>query len=224
MVHIIPPAYNAGRPGEKRLAMNVKPIGVIIATKVEAEPFIEGLRLSRMETRPVPLYGKGPIVLAVSGIGKTNAALAAAGLIGAHGPAMTVNCGAAGAAHPGLTVGEIFQIDRVYELDRPHLVHGRPMTHRPDTLKGFPGATLATQDRPILVDEDRRDAHRHADLVDMEGAAIVQACRAFGVPVYLFKIVSDTPGHGRKDIIERIAAVRHDLFAFFRERVLPAIT
>jgi nucleoside phosphorylase len=58
----------------------------------------------------------------------------------------------------------------------------------------------------------------------MEGSAIVQSCRASGVPVYLFKVVSDTAGHGRKDIIERIAAVRHDLFTFFRERILPAIS
>ncbi|MBN2078590.1 MAG: 5'-methylthioadenosine/S-adenosylhomocysteine nucleosidase [Spirochaetes bacterium] len=204
--------------------MRVKKIGIIIATKIEAEPFIEGLRMRRIARKPVPLYGNGSLVLAVSGIGKTNAALGAARLIGDHHPALAVNCGAAGAAHPGLHTGEIFQIDRVYELDRPHLVHGRPMTHRPDTLKGFPCATLATQDRPVMEDDDRREACRHADLVDMEGAAIVQACRASGLPVYLFKIVSDTAGHGRKEIIERMAAVRHDLFAFFSERVLPAIT
>ncbi|TFH39341.1 MAG: hypothetical protein E4G96_09220 [Chrysiogenales bacterium] len=199
-------------------------IAIIIATKIEAEPFIDGLRLPALGKGPVPLYGNDSLLLAVSGIGKSNAAAATVFLIERHHPSLVINCGAAGAANPGMHVGDIFQIDRVYELDRPHLVHGRPMIHRPDTMKGFTRASLATQDRPVIGGEERLAAAQHADLLDMEGAAIVQTCHAFVVPVYLFKIVSDTTGHGRKEIIDRMLTVRHDLFAFFMERILPGIT
>lgn len=197
--------------------------GIVMATKIEAEPFIEGFGLALAEKKPVPLYSAGPLVLALSGIGKAAAAIAAAALIERHRPAAVFNCGAAGAAARGLSVGDILHIDRVYELDRPHLATGRPMTHKPDTMRGFRRASLATRDRPFLDDDDRHAAAAYADLVDMEGAAVVQACRAFGVDVYLFKIVSDLHGSGTTEIIGNMVATRGALFEFFRDRIRPGL-
>ena len=194
-----------------------------MATKIEAEPFINGFGLALVEKKPVPLYAAGPLLLALSGIGKTSAAIATAALIERHHPSAVFNCGAAGAAGGGFSVGDILHIDRVYELDRPHLTADRPVAHKPDTMRGFRRASLATRDRPFLEDDDRRAASVHADLVDMEGAAVVQACRAFGVDVYLFKIVSDTHGAGTEEIIGNMIATRGTMFEFFRDRIRPGL-
>jgi adenosylhomocysteine nucleosidase len=203
--------------------MKTKTSGIVMATKIEAEPFIEGFGLALVEKKPVRLYAAGPLVLALSGIGKAAAAIATAALIERHHPDAVFNCGAAGAAAGGFAVGDILQIDKVYEPDRLHLLTGRPMKHKPDTMRGFRRASLATRDRPFLGVEDRHAAAAHADLVDMEGAAVVQACRAYGVDVYLFKIVTDTHGAGAKEIIGTMIATRGSMFEFFRDRIRPGL-
>jgi adenosylhomocysteine nucleosidase len=203
--------------------METSTSGIIMATKIEADPFIKGLGLASIEKKPLPLFGNGQTILAISGIGKTNAAIAATTLITRYNPSALLNLGAAGAARRGFTVGEILHIEKVYEPDRPMLIIDRPVTHKPDTMKGFRRASLATRDRPFLDDKDRGSAAAYADLVDMEGAAVVQACRIFGAGVFLFKIVSDTHGAGTKEIIDNMIATRHLLFEFFRNRIAPRL-
>lgn len=197
--------------------------GIIIATKIEAEPFIQGLCLETLEKKPVHLWGNDTVVLALSDIGKSNAAIATAHLIGKYRPHQIYNIGAAGAVDLNFEIGDILHVDKVYELDRPRLLSDEPTVHKPDTLKGFRMVSLATQDRPVLKEADRIAAGKYADLVDMEGAAVVQACRAFGVNVYLFKTVTDTAGCSTKDIIINMLSTRNSLFEFFRQRVMPVI-
>jgi adenosylhomocysteine nucleosidase len=199
------------------------PIGLIIATKIEAEPFIKGLGLDTIEKTPVPVMGNGAIVLAVSEIGKTNAAIATAHLIEKLGPSRIFNLGAAGGVKRGLQIGDILHVDKIYELDRPRLPSGDPVVHMPDTLTGFRTVTLATQDRPVVTEPDRIAAGKIADLVDMEGAAVVQVCQAFEVSVNIFKIVTDTDECSPKEILVNILKTRNSLFEFFRDRVLPKI-
>lgn len=199
------------------------PIGIIIATGMEARPFIEGLGLSLIEKKPAPIYGRDPFVLAVSGIGKTCAAIAATDLIDRYHLRRILNPGAAGSTGGKYRVGDILQVDAVYELDRPIDNSGSPAEHRADTLDGFAVASLATQDRPVLSDEDRAAAGRYADLVDMEGSAVVQACRALDASVYLYKIVTDTAGCSVRSIIRNIMHTRDSLFEFCRDRVMPLL-
>ncbi len=199
------------------------PIGIIIATTMEAKPFIEGLGLSLIEKKPAPIYGAGPVVLAVSGIGKTCAAIAATDLIDRYHLRKILNLGAAGSTGGKYRVGDILHVDAVYELDRPINDSGSPAEHRADTLEGFAVASLATQDRPVLTDEDRAAAGKYADLVDMEGAAVVQACRALDASVHLYKIVTDTPGCSVRSIIKNIMHTRDSLFEFCRDRVMPLL-
>ncbi len=194
-----------------------------MATIIEAKPFIGGLGLELIEKKPVPIYGNGSAVLALCGIGKSSAAIAATDLADRYPLSRIINLGSAGATGMKHAIGEILHIDMVYELDRPRLDAEGPVEHRPDTLKGFSLATLATQDRPVLEEHDRSAAGKFADLVDMEGAAVVQACRALDVEVNLFKIVTDTAGCSVKDIIGNIVATRNSLFEFFRDRVMPAL-
>jgi nucleoside phosphorylase len=197
--------------------------GIIIATKTEAKPFIEGLGLSLIEKKPVPIYGNSSTVLALSGIGKSSAAIAATDLADRYPLLRMINLGAAGSTGIKCTIGDIFHIHTVYELDRPRPDDDGPMEHRPDTLEGFPFASLATRDRPVLEEDDRIAAGKYADLFDMEGAAVVQACRALDVEVHLFKIVTDTMECSVKDIIANIVATRNRFYEFYRDRVMPVL-
>ncbi len=197
--------------------------GIIIATKIEAKPFIDGLGLELIEKKPVPIYSNGSTVLALSGIGKSSAAIAATDLADRYPLSRIINLGAAGSTGMKFNIGDILHIDTVYELDRPRPDSDGPVEHKPDTLKGFTCATLATQDRPVLGQDDRAAAGRFADLVDMEGAAVVQACRALDVEVHLFKIVTDTTVCTVKDIIGSIVETRGQLFEFYREKVMPVL-
>jgi adenosylhomocysteine nucleosidase len=199
------------------------PIGIIIATKMEAKPFIEGLLLDLVEENPAPIYSGGSVILAVSGIGKTCAAIAAAKLIDRYHLRRLLNLGAAGSTSGKYRVGDILHIDAIYEPDRPLPDSGGPAEHRADTMEGFTIASLATQDRPALSDEERAAAGRYADLVDMEGAAVVKACRDMDASAYLFKIVTDTPGCSVRGIIRNILDTRDSLFEFCRDRVMPLL-
>jgi adenosylhomocysteine nucleosidase len=197
--------------------------GIIIATKIEAEPFIKGLGLSLISKKPFRMFGNDTVSLAISDIGKSSAAMATAHCIEHCKPSCIINLGAAGAVRHGFGVGDILHIQKIYEPDRRQLLRNIPVVHRPNTLKGFAMATLATQDRAAISDSDRRAAGEYADLADMEGAAVVQACGAYGVDVYLFKIITDTPGGGTMEIIGNILKTRHSLFEFFRDMVMPRL-
>lgn len=199
------------------------PTGLIIATKIEAEPFIQGFGLDTIEKKPVQVMGNGAIVLAISDIGKTNAAIATTHLIEKLGLTRICNLGAAGAVDRNFKIGDILHIDKIYELDRPRLPTDEPVVHKPDTLKGFRTVSLATQDRPVLKGLDRMAAGKLADLVDMEGAAVVQVCQAFGVSVHIFKIVTDADECTPREILVNMFKTRDSLFEFFRDRVLPAM-
>lgn len=192
-----------------------------MATMLEAEPFIRGLRLEERGQAPFPVFGSDEAVLVVTGMGTASAAMAAAYLIMRHAPSLVCNLGAAGALERDLSLGDTLQVSRVVEPDRLHLRTGEPLTYVPDLLDGIRDATLATVDRPVLEDSDRRDLSRLARLVDMEGSGICQACKRFAVRCYLVKFVSDI-GQGC-DIAGNIALLRDAFFAFGRDTVLPLL-
>ncbi len=197
--------------------------GIVIATMLEAEPFMQGLGLERVEEKPFPVYGKDSLVLVISGIGKANAAMAALFIIMKYNVEIIYNLGAAGALRPGMSVGDIVQIEQVLEPDRPRIAGREKRVYVPDTLPGFKNARLATQDSPVLAAAERASLAVDADLVDMEGASVLQACRRAGIRCHLFKIVSDTVEHSRdEDIIENIGRVRGTLCEFFIKELLGA--
>ena len=59
--------------------MQKKPvICLVMATLLEAKPFVKGLSLKRISSKPFPVYSGGNITAVISGIGKANAAMATA--------------------------------------------------------------------------------------------------------------------------------------------------
>ncbi len=197
--------------------------GIVMATMIEAGPLISSLYLSPAGEGPVRVFSAdGGPVLAVSGIGKVNAALAAEYLVLKYGADAIFNIGAAGATGNGLHTGDIFHIDAIIEPDRPRIMNRSQRSSAPDTLDGFPMASLATLDRPLVSASERASVAGRADLVDMEGAAVLQACRMFRARCYLFKMVSDTPEHeSDTQIVENIRRLASPLADFFVGKVLP---
>jgi len=191
------------------------PIGLVMATEHEAAPFIEREGLHAVEEKPFRIYAGERFRLIIGGIGKANAAMAAARMVWSYGHSALYNLGAAGATGPGAVVGDIYHIESILELDRPGVLSKKPRFIKPDTLEGFRRGTLCTQDHPVIEPAERETIRPHAGLVDMEGAAFAQACRLAGARAYLFKIVTDTPVHETdRDIIVNIELTRHRLYEY----------
>ncbi len=198
--------------------------GILMATELEARPFLDASGVQRLEKKPFPVFRHDDFNIIISGIGKANSAMAASYLIYKYGIQHMFNLGAAGAAAEGFSVGEIFQITSILEYDRPSLISMKPRYFKPDLFGDFKKATLATQDRAVVSAAFRKDVAEKAQLVDMEGASFVQACRLFGSRSYLFKIVTDTPEHtADRDIIDNIKKTRSDLYNFFMKEIIHSI-
>jgi adenosylhomocysteine nucleosidase len=198
---------------------------LVMATLSEAKPFIEGLCLVQKEGTPFPVFTGDGRVLLVCGIGKVNAAMGTAYACLKLDPSVIVNLGAAGATDHNSSLGDIFHINRIYEFDRPALRTGKPCLTETDTLPGFKPAAIATQDRPVLLPDDRREIARLAGLIDMEAAGIAQTCRKFSVKCLIFKFVSDTPEHIEgNDIVANIKKYRTPFYAFFIRYIFPLLS
>ena len=195
--------------------------GIVMATRLEAAPFIDSGIFVCIEEKPLPVYKHKSVYLILSGIGKGSAAIAATYLILKYQTEIMFNIGAAGSTTEDYNLGDILHIDSVIDYDRPKLIGLKPRYLKPDVLEGYKTSTLATQDVAVVSAQEREKVGKLASLVDMEGAAFVQACRTFKVKNYLFKIVTDTPAHTvDNQIIENIKNTRDILFSFFKERFL----
>ncbi|MEH1013985.1 nucleosidase [Micromonospora sp. CPCC 206060] len=136
-----------------------------------------------------------PVLL--TGMGKINAATALAVTL-ARGPrpSAVINLGTAGALQPGWTgtheVGSVIQ----HDLDTDFLRSLTGLTvGAPVALTGV-GPVLATGDIFVADEAARARLAARAQLVDMEGYALVSAARQCGVPIRLIKHVSDDAGEG----------------------------
>ena len=191
-----------------------------MASMMEALPFINGLNLVLDKKSPFTVYKNDDYCLIISGIGKVNAALATACLILEYDVNSIFNIGAAGALVEKMAIGDIRHIDAVYEHDRPSLDGSAGKKIFPQVLNGHLTASLATGDVPVTSAEGRRILSSIAELVDMEGAAVVRACRRYKKDVFLFKIVSDTAATNDGDIIGNIKKTSLLLCDYFVNKVL----
>jgi adenosylhomocysteine nucleosidase len=196
-----------------------------MATDLESGPFIKAFKMREIEDRPFMIYGCDEIILVTSGIGKANASMATAYICTRFNPEWILNLGAAGATRESCGLGSIYHIEKVIEPDRPHPVSGTPYVQTPDVLPGFQKAVLATQDKPVESPEDFQLVAPVADLVDMEGASVVQAGRRFEKRCLLFKFVSDTPAHAGQGelIIEHMKHYGAPFCEFISNEVIPVL-
>lgn len=139
--------------------------------------------------------------LLVTGLGKTAAAAATAeALASADLEHLTVvNIGTAGSLRPGLS--GIFVPSTVLNHDMSADVV-RALGYDPQDVlpvDGGDGTVLATGDLFVTEPKVRARLAERAHLVDMEGYAVVYACRRRGVPVRVVKHVSDEADEAAMD-------------------------
>lgn len=197
---------------------------IVMATMLEAKPFVLGMSLIQSRKKPFAVFQNDNVFLIISGIGKANAAMATGYLCYKCHPARVCNLGAAGATDFSHPLGEIFHINEIIEYDRHELTTKRPCIHHPDILNGFQTARLSTSDMAVLDPDERKKISMNADLIDMEGASVAQACRKFDTKCFIFKFVSDTPDHAKdEDIVENIRRHRSFFYEFFIRSVVPVL-
>lgn len=195
---------------------------MIMATFIEAKPFIELMPLTGLYQGPFPAFKQGNTILLISGMGKVNAAMAATYGCMNYTPDRVFNFGAAGATSLDASPGDIYQIETVVEYDGFDFKTGMPPTFTAEILPGFRNSNIATRDIPVIDRNDRETVSLSAELTDMEASAIVQVCEKFQVPCYLFKFVTDTPEHpSQGDIKKHIRQYRFPFYQFIADSVLP---
>lgn len=202
-------------------------IGIITAMQVEHDQI--AALLTDCAELPAPSFGAPPVltgclgdhtvVLAMSGIGKVNAALTAASLIADHRPDAMISTGCAGglAPEPGV-MGVVAAASTVYhdvwcgEGNAYGQVQGLPARFDADARLLAVACDLAddpavetpvccgltcTGDKFITDPAELKavlGAFPEALAVDMESAAIAHACHLHNVPFLSFRVISDTPG------------------------------
>jgi adenosylhomocysteine nucleosidase len=164
-----------------------------MATLLEADPLIAALGLRPLSVQPYAVYAGGETLLVISGIGKAHAAAATAHLIERHRPETIVSLGVAGALNATFSLGELCQAASVTEPDRLDVFTNRNPEFRPAVLSGPRQVRLATMDRPARTQAERTQLSEQAELIDMEGAAVIQTAASYGLGCHLLKLVSDTP-------------------------------
>jgi adenosylhomocysteine nucleosidase len=192
--------------------------GILMATYMEAKPFIESKLFAPIEDKPFPVYKNETHYLIISGIGKINAGIASTYLMSRFKIDSMYNIGAAGAATDDFKTGDILHINTV--IDYSHF-EKESKSLKPDTLPNYKSEILATCDMPVISAEERTIVGQKAPLIDMEGFAFVYACKIFKTKSYLFKIITDTPADTTGDeIILNIRNTRDLLYQFFMDNFL----
>ena len=200
------------------------PAGIVMATYKEAVPFLHNIDFQQILEKPFPVHKAGTMFLIISGIGKTNSAIATSYLKSNFHVTCLINLGAAGSTTSENKIGDILHIEKSIEYDSRQSGPPRHKYFIPDTLEGFPTATLSTHDVPVMSHEDREKIAAISSLVDMEGSAFIQASRAFNTRAYLYKIVTDVPGNSETmEIIDNMKLTRDTLYRFFMDKVFEKL-
>ncbi|MFL6022872.1 MAG: nucleosidase [Marmoricola sp.] len=173
-------------------------------------------------TRAEAAYVPQGLPVAVTGMGKTNAAIETTRALLAYGDTaeLTVlNIGSAGALHDGLTglhrPGTVINHDLSADAVR---ALGYDPQERLDLGNGD-GTVLASGDVFVTDPAVRAALAERADLVDMEAYGVALACHRLGVALELVKHVSDNADEGALDWPSLVDASAKVLGSWLVERL-----
>jgi adenosylhomocysteine nucleosidase len=167
----------------------------LFALRRESAPFARQFRLlTRLPEAPCSarIYAtrRGPVLVLETGVGTDRAAAAVRWLMQHFSPKLIVACGFAGALSPTLKIGDVLLASEVVEPGEDDL-HWR--TAVPAELGDLPVGRLVTVAELAGRPAAKRTLARQtgAVLVDMESAAIAEACQARRVPCAVVRAISD---------------------------------
>lgn len=178
-------------------------IGVVLATEMEARPFLERLRqrgaVTPVGTSTWRVDREGVcLTVGVCGMGKTAAASGVEAFIDTWRPLEIINAGIAGGLSSEAEVGGLYRVTAA--VDWPSDAAVAPSQTNP-AFDDLPAATLVTSDKPVFDDELRARLATRGDIVDMEGSVVIGVCASRGVPCTLIKGISDTAKPGERDTL-----------------------
>lgn len=202
--------------------MTVQTVAIIGAMEQEIEllknrlEVAETFRLGAFEAYRGRLAGK-TVVLARSGIGKVNAAVATAWVVNQFAPDAVVNTGSAGGLGKGLKVGDVvigletahhdvdvtafgYTWGQVPQLPARYAADAALAAAATEAAQAFEGAAVV---QGLVVSGDQfvhssdkvaeiRSRFEGVQAVEMEAAAIAQSCHQLGVPFVVVRAVSDS--------------------------------
>lgn len=196
-------------------------IGIIAAMEEETRSLLENMQEKETEEIHHLFYIKGKIgeqtiVIAQSGIGKVNSALATAFMIDRYQPKLVINTGSAGALKAGLAIGDVLVAKEVAYHDVDATAFGyvigqvpqMPASYQSDArviekmeeaiqkvgLRAEIGSILSSDS--FIADSEAvnniKSDFPDAGATEMEGASIAQTCHVMGVPFVVVRAISDS--------------------------------
>jgi adenosylhomocysteine nucleosidase len=190
-------------------------IGIVYATMREAAPFLKLVAAEPLTRRPMPLFvtsgDKAAALVAVSGMGKVAAAMAATHLVVAHEVTLLLNAGLCGqlTQHRRWQVGDLLRVSSVVEGDCDRLGQAAPrLDCDAHCFSQLESARLVTSDRPVFQTDRRGQLALLGELADMEGAAVAWVARRYDIPCAMLKGISDSADEtGRADVARHVQRV-----------------
>lgn len=196
------------------------PIGLIVAMQSEFDLVASIMEQLEIKTINHLSFSEGNIgttrvVLMKSGIGKVNAAIACVEMIKNFNPDKIINTGIAGGIDKDLSVMDIVLGEKVVyhdvwcgEGNQYGQVQGLPSEYVANKMLlkkaqefcsdvRIISGLIATGDKfidDIKILQNIKDKFPLGVAVDMESAAIAQACHLYNTPFLSIRIISDTPG------------------------------
>lgn len=189
---------------------------LVFAQKSEAEATIRELKATPIEGETNHIWMEGHIPccyrfdrgwIVLSNVGIHNGQMAVA----KYGQkcAEVWNFGFAGALREGLTVGEIFSVERVGKfipLESDSLDPGSQECLRftvPQLTLEHLGGKLISSDFPVHDLKHKQNLGNHWDFVDMEGYGIAFASHSLGKKCKMWKVISDFASPGGREMIRK---------------------
>jgi len=168
------------------------PLLVVAALAIELAPLVRRLGLARDAAGTWHGARRGArIVAATTGIGLARARATTDALLRAHAPRAALAIGIAGALRRGLAVGDVVVPADV--VDGASGARFQPMLAQTALGAPRPSGRLVSAPAAALTRADKAELRRRheADAVDMESAAIADACERAGVPWLCARSISD---------------------------------
>lgn len=195
-------------------------IGLIAATTQELSAI--SACMSKVSTRTLAhvefrsgLLANQEVVLALSGVGKVNATIAATLMCQLYQPSCLISIGVAGGLKTEQEVGDLVISDEIIQADfdtspfdgpkglgltfkaNPKLIEKAQKAAQKSNLNWSVGA-IATQDLFMSRLEDYQKLLAHfpqAACSEMEGGAVAQTAKAFSIPCLVLRTLSDVVSH-----------------------------
>ena len=161
-------------------------IGIVFATQMEAEPFLE-------QGEP-----EGSVTV-ICGMGMEAARLATETLVEKHQCTTIINAGVCGALNNRLERGAVYRVS---------MVSTEHLKAAVNVGVGVGLKRLVSVDDPVFQPDRKKELSKYGELVDMEGYAVARVFEDHDIPCILIKGVTDFGDlQGKEDIQKHIAPV-----------------